>query len=244
MSPPDENISAVEERPVAGPAPKRLSVELLDLAEAYEDREVSLRELMERLAGRVYTLMLVLLSLPFCQPIPLAGLSVPFGAVIALLGLRFALQKHPWLPRFLTETKIPRKFLPPTLRAGSKIVRALEKIMHPRLPWFFVPGLTQFATGSAIFVCGTLLLLPLPIPFSNLLPALTILLLAASYSERDGVMLMGGAVCFFLTLVFFAIIFFGGAEALTWLHTHFNGIFDPQESLHDLPDLPGMDSGS
>jgi hypothetical protein len=236
MTPTDEEISLLH---TAAPPSKRLSVELLELAEAYEDLEVSLHDLMEHLAGRVYTLMLVLLSLPFCQPIGIPGLSTPFGAVIALLGLRFALQQKPWLPRLLTGTKIPRKFLPPVLRVGSKILRAMEKVMHPRISWFFVPGLTQFATGAVIFVCGSLLLLPLPIPFSNLLPALTILLLAASYSERDGIMLIAGAACFVLTLVFFGVLLFGSAEALIWLKIHFNGIFDPKEAFHNLPGLEG-----
>lgn len=184
---------------------------------------------MERLAGRVYTLMLVLLSLPFCQPVALPGLSTPFGLVIALLGLRFAFRQKPWLPKLLQDTRVPAKFLPALLRMGSRMVTLIEKFMHPRMSWIFEFHATQFACGLIMAACGTLLLLPLPIPFSNLLPSLTIILIAAAFSERDGVMLGAGVGCFLVTLVFFAVLVWGGAEVAGWLETQFDGLFDPEE---------------
>ena len=78
--------------------PQRLSAQLLALAESEEHAELTLGGLIERLEGRVYTLLLVILSLPMCQPVPLPGLSTPLGVAIALLGLRFAFRQHPWMP--------------------------------------------------------------------------------------------------------------------------------------------------
>jgi hypothetical protein len=223
--------------PSKAPAPKRLSEEMRELALAYEHQDFWMRELMERLAGRVYTLMLVLLSLPFCQPIALPGLSMPFGLVIALLGLRFAFRQKPWLPKLLQDTRIPAKFLPMLLRMGSRIVMLIEKLMHPRLSWIFEFHATQFACGLIIAACGSLLLLPLPIPFSNLLPSLTVILVAASFSERDGAMLGAGVVSFVLTVLFFCLLFWGGTEVAGWLEQQFDGLFDPgnEDPLRLLP---------
>ena len=67
--------------------PRRLSLELKILSDSAEHSDLTIGDLVDRLEGRVYTLLLVILALPFCQPIMLPGLSTPFGMVIALLGL-------------------------------------------------------------------------------------------------------------------------------------------------------------
>lgn len=216
----------------SGELPERLSAQLLDLSDSLKSDDLSLDELMARFHGRVYTLLLVLLSLPFCQPIALPGLSIPFGVVIALLGLRFAFRQKPWLPQKLLATRIPSRFLPAVLRGSARFLRGLERFLHPRMTFLFEYRLTQFLAGLTIFICGLLLLLPLPIPFSNLLPAFAVVLVAASVAERDGVTLAMGAVVFLITLAFFFAIFLGGAEAIRWLEGHFGNYFNPgDESL-------------
>jgi hypothetical protein len=63
-----------------------------------------------------------------------------------------------------------------------------------------------------------LLLLPLPIPFSNTLPALTVVLLAAAMLERDGYFVVAGLVMFAATLGYFGSLVFGGTAIVRWLH--------------------------
>ena len=193
--------------------PKRLSRELQEISDSLEDRELTLGELMDQLEGRVYTLLLVLLSLPFCQPLLLPGLSTPFGVVIALLGLRFAFRQHPWLPAKLLRTPLTAKFIPAVLRGSAKILRTIERLLFPRLTTVFDFHLTQFFAGAVVCICGLLLLLPLPIPFSNMLPALTVILCASAFSERDGLCLGIAGVMFGLTLGFFGALIWTGAHA-------------------------------
>jgi hypothetical protein len=73
----------------------------------------------------------------------------------------------------------------------------------------------------AVFLSGLMLLLPLPIPFSNMLPALTVVLVASSFSERDGVTLGAGLILFLISLGFIGAILFGGTEAITWISNGF-----------------------
>ncbi len=195
---------------------------MLALASEEESHDLTLGDLMERLEGRIYTLFLVVLSLPFCQPIPLPFLSTPFGVVIALLGLRFAFRQHPWLPERLLATRLTARFLPLVLRGSARLLRFFEKFLHPRLTWIFEYRATQFLAGSVIFLCGALLLLPLPVPLSNTVPALTVILTAAAFSERDGACLAAAAAMFGLTVAFFGVLAWGGVEAFHWL-THLLG---------------------
>jgi len=207
------------------PAPERLSQELMEITTLFDEQDFTIGEFVERLQGRVYILVLVFFSLPFCQPIALPGLSMPFGLVLALFGLRFALRREPWLPKWVLKIKIPRKIFARILRAGAWLLRGLEKLLHPRMTRIFNYRSTQFISGMVIFICGVLLLLPLPIPLTNNFPAIAILLIAASLSERDGLGLIAGGIAFLITLAFFGLLLVVGVEAVYWLQSHFGGPF-------------------
>ena len=194
--------------------PLRLSRQLKELAERELKSELTLGGLMDELQGRVYTLLLVILALPMCQPVPLPGLSTPLGAAIALFGLRFALSKQPWIPRRLLATKLTGNFFPAVMRGGARVLGVFEKLLHPRLIGVFEPRYVRFLTGAVIFFCGLLLLLPLPSPGTNMLPALTVVLTAAAFSERDGYCLIAAGLVFLLTLAFFGALIWGGAEII------------------------------
>lgn len=185
---------------------------------------------MDVLQGRGYTLLLILIGLPFCTPIPLPGLSTPFGLIIAIIGFRLALGKQPWLPRRILQTRIPAQFFPRLLGAARRLIKFLEWFLRPRWSALFKQSLITQGCGVAICVVGSLLLIPIPIPFSNGLPALTVVLLACAMLERDGYCLVAALVLFMLTLSFFAMLLWGGAELAGWLHNHMPGLFGPDKS--------------
>lgn len=180
-------------------------------------RSMTLRELLELLHGRAYTLFVLLLALPFCTPLPLVGVSTPFGAVLALIGFQFALGHKPWLPAKLLEIVLPSGFFARVLSGARWLVRALEAVLRPRWSSWVETPLFRQGYGAIVFICGLLLMLPLPIPFTNGLPALTIVLLAGAMLERDGVSMLAGLLSFALTLGLFALLTWGGAEAVGWL---------------------------
>ncbi|MBK9121349.1 MAG: exopolysaccharide biosynthesis protein [Phycisphaerales bacterium] len=207
--------------PVAESAPEssrtlRLSEELARLVHVFAERPVTLREVVEVLQGRGYTLLLILLALPFCTPIPLPGLSTPFGLVIALIGFRLALRQKPWLPARLSDTALPPRFFAKLLAAGQRIVRFLEWGLRPRWTILVDQGVLHHAYGAMVLVSGLLLLLPLPIPFSNFLPAIVVVLTAAALLERDGYCAVAALVAFALTLAFFGALAWGGTQGVGW----------------------------
>ena len=195
--------------------PQRLSAQLRQLADREEHDKLTLGGLMDELQGRVYTLLLLVLALPMCQPVPLPGLSTPFGVAIALLGLRFALSQRPWMPKRLLATKLSGNLFPAVMRGGARVLGVFEKLLHPRMTGVFEFGHMRFLAGAVVCLCGLLLLLPLPIPGTNMLPALTVILTAAAFSERDGYCLIAAGVAFLLTLAFFGAIVWGGAEIIS-----------------------------
>jgi hypothetical protein len=206
-------MTTAEPAPVLTRVLKRtLSSQLGRLAAQFKDRPVRLGELADVLQLRGYNALLIFLAFPFVTPVPLPGFSTVFGLVIALLGVRMMLAQKPWLPARLTARQLPARFLPKLLLVASRGFGKLEKLLKPRLLYPEYPAVFQRASGVIVAVCGALLLLPLPVPFSNALPALTIILLAAAGLERDGAVFIAGCAQFVLCLGFFAALGLGGSE--------------------------------
>ena len=189
-----------------GPDPlRKLSEELHALAEQFRERTVTLREVMATLGTRASGLTIVILALPFCSPISIPGLSVPFGAVIFLLGACFVIGRPPWLPPRLLAVELPPKFFRMVLEGASKFIGWIERRLHPR--WSWVTGTTTIMRLHGLLVCAGagLLLLPLGgIPFTNMLPALVVVIGTLGMMERDGVAVAAAYGIFVSTLVYFA----------------------------------------
>ncbi|HEX2853239.1 MAG TPA: exopolysaccharide biosynthesis protein [Opitutaceae bacterium] len=195
---------------VAAPVPRKLSDELQRLIDEFATGSVTVRELIVVLQGRAYDFLLLLLALPFLLPVPLLGLSTPFGTVIAIIAARLMLGQRPWLPVKLLDTTLPPKFFPTLLAGARRILRLFELFLRPRLLWLTATPLPQLH-AFIIFVAAVLLLLPLP-PGTNFPPALCIVIMAAGLLERDGLFVLGGYVVFALNMVFFALFGFYGTK--------------------------------
>lgn len=205
------------------PPPRKLSDELQRMIDEIAQRSVTVGELIVVLQGRAYDLLLLLLALPFLLPVPLLGLSTPFGAVIAVIAARLMLGQRPWLPGRLLRTSVPAKFFPTLLAGARRILRAFELFLKPRLLWLTTAPLPQFH-AVIIFIAALLLLLPLP-PGTNFPPAVCIVLMAAGLLERDGLFVIGGYVAFAFNLVFFALLSFYGTKLFELVWHWLRGLF-------------------
>jgi len=191
------------------PAPRKLSEELAGLRTRFAERPVTLEEVIVVLRGRAYLLLVILLALPFCTPIPLPGFSTPFGFVIAVIALRLALGQRPWLPDRLLQRQLPAGFFGRLFTAAARVIRFCEVLLRPRLALLTGLGVLRQTHALVMLVAALVLLLPLPIPFSNTFPAWVILLIAGGLLERDGAAIALGYATFAAGILFF--FFLGGA---------------------------------
>ncbi|MBI2813479.1 MAG: exopolysaccharide biosynthesis protein [Opitutae bacterium] len=187
--------------PRLGPA-KKLSEELIELRQRVAERAVTIRELLYVLKGRAYMLLVILLTLPFLLPLPLPGLSTPFGLAIMLICLRLALGQRPWLPKSIQRRELPPGFIPRLLDLAARIIGWLERVLRPRWLVLTEHGLIRQLHAIMMVAAAVILLLPLPIPFSNSLPGWSILLLASGLLERDGRAIVFGYLMFALSVVY------------------------------------------
>jgi hypothetical protein len=189
----------------AGPDPlRRLSDELHALAEKFRERSVTLREVIETLGTRAAGLLIVILALPFCAPVSIPGLSMPFGAVILVLAGCLVLDRPPWLPQRLLAVQLPPRFFRAVLEGASKFIGWIERRLRPR--WRWLTSGTVLQRTHALAVCGGAFLLLLPlggIPFTNTLPALVIVFGTLGMMERDGVAVASAYALLGVTIVYF-----------------------------------------
>lgn len=168
---------------------------------------LSMENILELLGGKGKPLLLILLSLPFCQPIPLPGLSILFGIVIIFLGIRIAIDGKIWLPKAILHKQISRKTLHQISSKGLWLVKKIKRFIRPRLLWLCRSQLMRLTNGILIALLGFLLALPVPIPLANLLAAWPILLLSIGLAEDDGVFIL---VAYAITgICFFSFIYAG-----------------------------------
>lgn len=172
--------------------PLRLSEEITALRDHFAGTAPTLGQIVDVLKVRAWTLVLILLALPFITPIPLPFLSTPFGLAISLISLRLTLGQRPWLPQRLLRRSLHPGFLDAVLRNAQRVLTFLEKFLRPRLTWLATGPLLPRLHACAILIAALVLMLPLPIPFSNSLPAWLILLLAGGLLERDGAAILVG----------------------------------------------------
>ncbi len=190
------------------PLSERLREILADPAGA---SDLTINQLLARTEGRGVYLVIIVFSAPFISPIPLIGLSSILGPVIVFLAVRLALGRSAWVPRSVGE-----RALPPGLRqfisgGGVRALLWIERFVRPRRSAWMAWPATRIAHCSLIALMAVLLTLPLPVPFTNSLPTLTVIVMAASMMESDGVTVFVGYALALATLVYFAL--FAGAIA-------------------------------
>lgn len=170
-----------------------LTDDLRGLLERIGNRPVSIQELLQTLEERGTAVLIILLAAPFVLPLPLPGLSMPFGVALAILGLRLGFGRPPWLPDFLGRRAIQPSTLAAIVRAVERVARPIERLLRPR--WLFLFGpIMRGAAGVAIAVAALLLFPPFPMPGINALPSLAMVLFALGLMERDGAAVIAGGV--------------------------------------------------
>ena len=192
-----------------------LSVAFLRTAHAIQNETVTLRELLELVGEQGLLLFCCILSLPFLLPVSLPGVSTVFGLVIVLIGIGVTLNRVPWLPHRLMNHAIQREHIVTALNKGARTFMPLERWLRFRLASLTTGQWMNRINGLILTLSGILLLFPMgPIPFSNTLPALAIILLVLGMLQRDGVFIIAGYVTFLITDIYFAglalVVLLGG----------------------------------
>ena len=188
----------------------RKTSELLeDIIHSIKGEHITLRDLLAMMGESGLLLLCAFLSLPFLFPVSIPGVSTVFGAGIVLISAAITLNRLPWLPAKVADRRLESGKLRPVLQRGVTFLRKFDRFFKPRMAGFTSGAVMNRINGLVLMGAGLLLMAPLGlIPFSNALPGVAILLLAAGISQRDGLVVVAGYVMVVLTIVYFAALAF------------------------------------
>lgn len=169
-----------------------MSARLIKALEDVRDLpEITLGKIVEHVEGEALLIVCLVSILPFLQPIPIPGLSSILGLIVLLQGIGLMLWSKPLLTRKMRSLNITHERFEIIYKAAKKFSNFTSKISAFKHPMANT-RVSHILCGIAIVLSAAFLSLPLPIPFSNLVPALSIFLICIGLLEEDLVLIMIG----------------------------------------------------
>lgn len=180
---------------------KRLSDILREIVDDGDSSHITVGDLLRRMDGRAFGALLLIFAFPNVLPAP-PGLAAFLGLPLLYLSSQMMLGRMPWLPPFIDNRSLSRENFRALIERGNPILARVEKLLAERL--------SALTSAPAERILGALclilsLVLMLPIPFGNLMPALAICVIALGILERDGYWILAG-----LAVSAAAIVWVGG----------------------------------
>jgi hypothetical protein len=186
------------------------SVQLSMMLDRAEGARVSIGWLLEQLGRRSFGLTLFVMAvigfLPGASTI--VGLLVAWPAVQMVLGHEVAV-----LPRLVARKQIGVDRLARVIRIVAPRLAWVERLVRPRWPTPFQT--TKRLTEIVMLLLGLTMISP--VQFSQVVPALVVMLLALAYLEEHGIALLIALIAAFASLAITAATLWGAVETADWL---------------------------
>jgi hypothetical protein len=203
-----------EDDPASGNAAGRSFSEMLrGLADDPSRARIFVSDLLLLMQDRAFGALLFIFAMPNTIPTP-PGTSAILGIPLVFLSAQMALGRAPWLPKLIAGRSMLRTdFAAMIGRTGPWIARA-ERMLKPRLSFLTSP-LAERLIGCFCLILA--IVLALPIPLGNMLPALGICLIAFGILEKDGLWILAGVVLGIVSLFLVAGVAYALLKSLIYL---------------------------
>lgn len=167
-----------------------------------------LRDLLNGMGDRAFGSTLLICALPEALPLPVVGISLFVGIPLMLVSTQLMLGfRQPWLPGWILDRPFKRKHFEQLVCKALRHLEKLERVLKPRWQFFTNPAFERLI-GLLLLILAVIV--ALPIPFGNMLPAIIIVLICLGMIEKDGLVIaMSGAItCVVLALAAGALAVF------------------------------------
>jgi hypothetical protein len=202
---------------------KNLTTILESIAEQARTKPVSIRKVLARLDHFGFSIIALILVLPFMQPFPVGPISVLGGVTFIILGIQL-LKKYssPILPEKILNTRLGFKGWLRIIKVCKLIIFWSKKITKPRLEKFISGNTGIKFEGSILVLGGILMAVPFGVlPLNNFFPGLAILFATLAQFEKDGLFILIAIFWIFFSIFYFCIFFLAlyyiGLESMQYL---------------------------
>jgi hypothetical protein len=182
----------------------------------YSSDYITLEEFLEVTGDRGRLILCMILATPFLIPVSIPGSSIPFGIGIMFIGISFIFNKS-LIPQLILRYRIKKSTVLKILKGSISVLNKFEKIFKPRAQVLTSNNCIRSINGILLICTAFLLMLPLPVPLTDTLPAYSIFLMSAGILERDGYFIIISYALIVVTSVYFGLIFFLGYEVISFI---------------------------
>jgi hypothetical protein len=174
---------------VDGPEASSVADALGAALDRAETDALPLGRFLDAFGERAFGLMLILLSLPNCLLAPPVVATATAGPIGFLGAQMLAGRRQPWLPEVMRGWSLPVPALRRVLAVAGPCLRRVEALRRPRAPGAIGSAAERLA---GLFALLAALIVLLPVPGTNVLPALSLVLLSLGLLRRDGLLFLLG----------------------------------------------------
>ncbi|WP_267422786.1 MULTISPECIES: exopolysaccharide biosynthesis protein [unclassified Methylobacterium] len=166
--------------------------DVLTVLASQEGERLTVGDIVAVLRDRAFALLVVLLGLPNCLPMP-PPIPLICGLLLLLVATQIAVgMSAPWLPRMLLGRSIALTDVRRAVTRAVPVLRRLERWSRPRLS-VFDTALGMRGMGVALLALALALIVAAPI-VGQIPLGLAVCLVGLGLVERDGVVVLGGLV--------------------------------------------------
>ncbi len=185
----------------------------------HTEPRISLGALRDALDDRGFGVLLFFFAFPNLIPLNIPLLSAVLGLPLVLLAAQLSYGGHkPWFPAWLANRSFQRQSFATAVLHMLPYLERTERLLRPRLT-VLLSWTAERLIGVALFILAVVL--TLPIPFGNLLPALSIAIVGLALVEKDGVAVLVGLAVGVASLIVVAIVIGGLIAAFLLLFSAF-----------------------
>lgn len=188
------------------PSQRRISEILEKFVNHIEKPSLTIGEMRDGFGDKAFASLMLVFALPNLIPLPIPGMSTILGFPLIILSYQLMRgYDMPWFPKWLERKKLSSAKIKKAVNFIIPYVKNIERLFKPRFALFLTFPMEKFLA----FICMIMsIIMTLPIPLANWLPAMSIFLISLSLLEKDGVITMIGLIaCFFATILTFTVIF-------------------------------------
>lgn len=193
-----------------------------DVVNKTSSDRISISDLLAAMHATGFGLAMMVFAFGVLIPMP-----PPIPSIIAIPLLIFSLQMilgypSPRLPQMISRLSIKRSLLASMIQKSSPYIRKVERVLRPRFIFM--------TSTSAERIIGFLTLIfsisiALPVPFSNFIPGLGVLIISFGMMGKDGLMVFYGIVVGIIGVTISTVVIMVGVEAIYYVKNFLVNLF-------------------
>lgn len=182
---------------------KQVSLVLRAVIDTAPGETISIREIVEAFGERAFGFVIILFSLPNCIPAP-PGMNSVFGLPVLLFAFQLALGfKKPWLPRRIMDKAFRISTFRKIIDIAEPKLGRVERVLRPRHTALFG------ARGDrliGVFAIVLALCVIVPLPGTNWVPSIALVILSMAIMQEDGLVLGLGVLAGIAGIVYTVVL--------------------------------------